>query len=410
MSNSQRIKDKYDGLARHLDEAALRLWAAVEAKALGRGGISLVARAIGLSRNTIYSGLKDLASSSESPAARLAPSSGPRRIRAPGGGRKKLTDKDPTLLADLEALVEPTTRGDPESPLRWTCKSTSQLARELKAMGHTVSQRSVGSLLGQLGYRLQAARKTREGRQHPDRDAQFQHIANTSAQYQAAGAPVISVDTKKKDLIGDFQNDGREWHPQGDPESVRVHDFMDPALGKVAPYGVYDMAANQGWVSVGVDHDTAQFAVESIRRWWIEMGQPRYPDAQHLMITADCGGSHGPRLRLWRVELQTLADELNLTIQVSHFPPGTSKWNKIEHRMFCHITNNWRGRPLISRETVVQLIGHTTTLSGLRIQAQLDDNRYEKGIKVSQDALDALALERDAFHGEWNYRLHPRAA
>jgi hypothetical protein len=252
MSNSQRIKDKYDGLARHLDEAALRLWAAVEAKALGRGGISLVARAIGLSRNTIYSGLKDLASSSESPAARLAPSSGPRRIRAPGGGRKKLTDKDPTLLADLEALVEPTTRGDPESPLRWTCKSTSQLARELKAMGHTVSQRSVGSLLGQLGYRLQAARKTREGRQHPDRDAQFQHIANTSAQYQAAGAPVISVDTKKKDLIGDFQNDGREWHPQGDPESVRVHDFMDPALGKVAPYGVYDMAANQGWVSVGV--------------------------------------------------------------------------------------------------------------------------------------------------------------
>jgi hypothetical protein len=268
-------------------------------------------------------------------------------------------------------------------------------------MGHTVSPRSVSTLLADLGYRLQSVRKTQEGRQHPDRDAQFRHIADETAAHQAAGAPVVAVEPKKKELIGDFKNHGREWQPQGEPERVRVHDFKDPDLGKVAPYGVYDIAANQGWVSVGVDHDTAQFAVESIRRWWYEMGQWRYPGADVLMITADCGGSNGPRLRLWRVELQQLADELNMTIRVCHFPPGTSKWNKIEHRMFCHITQNWRGRPLISREVVVELIGHTTTENGLRIQAQLDESRYETGIKIPQKTLDELAIERDEFHGDW---------
>jgi len=302
MLDRQRIKDKYHGLARHLDEAALRVWAAVEAKAIGRGGVSRVAHAIGISRNTVYAGMRDLESSPEASANRLSGSSGKRRIRAPGGGRKKLTDKDPTLRRDLDALVEPTTRGDPESPLRWTCKSTSALARQLKAMGHTVSPRSVSTLLADLGYRLQSVRKTQEGRQHPDRDAQFRHIADETAAHQAAGVPVVAVDTKKKELVGDFKNHGREWQPQGEPERVRVHDFKDPDLGKVAPYGVYDIAANQGWVSVGVDQDTAQFAVESIRRWWYEMGQWRYPEADVLMITADCGGSNGPRLRLWRVE------------------------------------------------------------------------------------------------------------
>jgi hypothetical protein len=410
MSDTQRIQAKYHGLARYLDEAALRVWAAVEARAIGRGGVSRVAHALGISRNTVYAGMRDLESTPDASAERLSGASGKRRIRAPGGGRKKLTDKDSTLLADLDALVEPTARGDPTSPLRWSCKSTSALARQLKRMGHTVSPRSVSTLLADLGYRLQSVRKAREGRQHPDRDTQFRHIADETAAYQAAGAPVIAVDTKKKELVGDFKNPGREWQPQGEPERVRVHDFKDPDLGKVAPYGVYDIAANQGWVSVGVDHDTAQFAVESIRRWWVEMGQWRYPDADHLMITADCGASNGPRQRLWRVELQQLADELNRTIRVCHFPPGTSKWNKIEHRMFCHITQNWRGRPLTSREVVVELIGHTTTQKGLRIQAQLDINRYETGIKIPQKTLDELAIERDAFHGDWNYRLHPRTA
>jgi hypothetical protein len=279
----------------------------------------------------------------------------------------------------------------------------------LAELGHKVSQRSVCDLLAQLGYSLQSMRKTREGGQHPDRDAQFRHIATTAAHCQAAGDPVISVDTKKKELIGDFRNGGREWHPKGEPEPVRVHDFPDPELGKVTPYGVYDVTANQGWVSVGIDHDTAAFAVESIRRWWREMGQPRYLGARRLLITADCGGSNGYRVRLWRMELQKLADELGVTLQVCHFPPGTSKWNTIEHRMFCHITQNWRGRPLISREVVVNLIGNTTTETGLHIRAQVDDNGYEAGIKVSDAALADLAIERDEFHGEWNYRLRPRS-
>jgi hypothetical protein len=397
MSDVRTIADKYRALAGRLDEATLRLWAAVEARTLGRGGVSTVAKAIGLSRTTIHSGLRELESAP--PAAAGVPSK--RRIRAEGGGRKKLTDKDTTLLRALDALVEP--RGDPQSPLRWTCKSTPRLAKELAERGHQVSQRSVCDLLAQLG--LQATRKTREGGHHPDRDAQFNHIARTAAQYQAAGDPVISVDTKKKELVGDFKNGGREWQPRGAPEEVRVHDFIDPDLGKVAPYGVYDVAANQGWVSVGIDHDTAEFAVESIRRWWKERGHPRYPKARRLLITADCGGSNG--YRLWKRELQRLADQIGLAIPVCHFPPGTSKWNTIEHRMFCHITNNWRGRPLVSREVVVNLIGGTTTGSGLHIRSQLDENTYQAGLKVSDEELAELAIERDEFHGEWNYRLHP---
>src|SRR5271165_3897208 len=411
MGDAGTIEAKYRVLAGRLDEATLRLWAAVEARSLGRGGVSTVAKAIGVSRTTIYAGLEELASALMPVASvRDASIGGPdkRRIRGKGGGRKKPTAKDTTLLRDLDALVEPTARGDRQSPLRWTCKSTPRLAQELAEQGHQVSQRSVCDLLAQLNYSLQSTRKTREGGQHPDRDAQFNHIARTAAQYQAAGDPVISVDTKKKELIGDFKNGGREWRPKGDPEQVRVHDFIDPELGKVAPYGVYDVAANQGWVSVGIDHDTAEFAVESIRRWWKEMGRPHYPRARRLLITADCGGSNGYRVRLWPLQLQKLADELNLVIQVCHLPPGTSKWNKIEHRMFCHITNNWRGRPLVSREVVVNLIGSTTTDSGLRIRSQLDENSYQAGIKVSDAELAALAIERDEFHGEWNYSLRPR--
>lgn len=394
------IEAKYEALSGRLDEATLRMWAATEARSLGRGGISLVAKATGMSRTTIHAGLTELKNPSPGEPAR--------RVRAVGGGRKKLIDKDPSLLSDLDALVEPTTRGSPMSPLRWTCKSTYHLAEELKAQGHSVSQRTVYNLLRLAGYSLQSTRKTREGTQHEDRDAQFAHIAHTVAEYQAAGDPAISVDTKKKELIGDFKNAGKEWQPLGAPEQVRVHDFIDPKLGKVAPYGVYDLTTNTGWVSVGIDHDTAEFAVESIRRWWREMGEITYPDARRLLITADCGGSNGNRVRLWRRELQVLADELRQTIQVCHLPPGTSKWNKIEHRMFCHITTNWRGRPLVSRRIVVELIGSTTTKTGLRIKAALDENTYPSGIKVSDGDMASLAIERDSFHGEWNYRLKPR--
>ena len=295
------------------------------------------------------------------------------------------------------------------SPLRWTCKSTTRLAAELAASGHRVSQRTVCDLLAQLNYSLQSVRKTREGGQHADRDAQFQYIATMVTKFQRQRQPVISVDTKKKELIGDFKNAGREWHPQGQPEQVRVHDFIDDELGKVAPYGVYDVTANVGWVSVGIDHDTAEFAVQSIRHWWLEMGQPMYSQAKRLLITADCGGSNGYRVRLWRLQLQRLADELGLEVQVCHFPPGTSKWNKIEHRMFCHITNNWRGRPLLSRQVVVNLIGSVTTDQGLRVKAALDENTYEPGIKVSDTDLAAINLRRDKFHGEWNYSVRPRA-
>jgi transposase len=406
MDSVAMIASKYKALSVRLDEATLRLWAAVEARHLGRGGVSTVAKAVGISRTTIYAGFAEL----DGTAPITATLAGPKpRVRTKGGGRKKLITKDPTLLKDLDALVDTGSRGDPMSPLRWTCKSTPRLAKELQERGHAVSQRTVCDLLAKLGYSLQSTRKTREGGNHPDRDAQFQHIANQVAQYQTAGDPVISVDTKKKELIGDFKNSGQEWQPKGKPEEVRVYDFIDPELGKVAPYGVYDLTSNQGWVSVGIDHDTAEFAVESIRRWWREMGKPLYPKSQRVLITADGGGSNGYRVRLWRVQLQKLADELGLTIQVCHFPPGTSKWNKIEHRMFCHITQNWRGRPLLSREVVVNLISNTNTAAGLRIHAELDENTYEAGIKVSDQELAKLAIEREEFHGEWNYKIKPRS-
>jgi transposase len=413
MDPAQMVSAKYRALADRLDEATLRLWAAAEARSLGRGGVSLVAKAVGLSRTTIYAGLAELEAGRKAAAKRrrkAAPRAARRRIRALGGGRKRLVDLDPTLLADLDALVEPSSRGDPMSPLRWTCKSTTRLAEELTRQGHRVSQRTVCELLAQLHYSLQSLRKTREGAQHPDRDAQFHYIAEQVAQYQRQRQPVISVDTKKKELIGDFKNAGREWQPTGQPEPVRVHDFLDPELGKVAPYGVYDLTANQGWVSVGIARDTAEFAVQSIRRWWLEMGRPLYQKARRLLITADCGGSNGYRVRLWPVQLQQFADEFGLAVQVCHFPPGTSKWNKIEHRMFCHITNNWRGRPLLTRQVVVNLIGSVTTAQGLRVQAALDENRYDAGIKVSDAELAAVAIERDEFHGEWNYRIRPRRA
>lgn len=404
MDQRQIIETKYRALAGHLNEATLRLWLATEASALGRGGVSAVAQATGASRTTVYAGLREL----KSPPPPTDSKGGEHRIRAIGGGRKKLTEKDSSLLADLDALVSPGTRGDPMSPLRWTCKSTPRLTRELVEQGHGVSQRTLCDLLAQLGYSLQSTRKTREGSKNPDRDAQFQHIADMVAEYQSTQDPVISVDTKKKELVGDFKNGGREWQPEGQPEQVRVYDFIDKELGKVAPYGVFDVTANQGWVSVGIDHDTAEFAVESIRRWWREMGSPLYPSAERLLITADCGGSNGYRVRLWRIQLQKLADELGMTIAVCHFPPGTSKWNKIEHRMFCHITQNWRGRPLLSREVVVNLIGNTTTTEGLRIQARLDENTYAAGVKVTDRELAELAIERDSFHGEWNYKISPR--
>jgi hypothetical protein len=368
-----------------------------------------------LSRTTVYAGLAEIDAAdgiqgqrSKTAAQPVLAAAEHKRVRAPGGGRKRLVDIDASLLADLDALVEPTSRGDPMSPLRWTCKSTTKLTSELAASGHQVSQRTVCDLLAQLNYSLQSVRKTREGGQHPDRDGQFQYIATMVTKFQRQHQPVISVDTKKKELIGDFKNAGREWQPQGQPEQVRVHDFIDDELGKVAPYGVYDVTANVGWVSVGIDHDTAEFAVQSIRHWWFEMGRPMYKQPERLLITADCGGSNGYRVRLWRLQLQRLADELGMEVQVCHFPPGTSKWNKIEHRMFCHITNNWRGRPLLSRQVVVNLIGSVTTERGLRVKAALDESTYEPGIKVSDADLAAINLTRDEFHGEWNYRVSPR--
>jgi len=405
------IEAKFKALLPRLDEATLRVWAAAEARSLGRGGVSVVAKAVGLSRTTVYAGLAEIEASGTRKGRRKAVSqmaasnAANKRVRAPGGGRKRLVDIDASLLADLDALVEPTSRGDPMSPLRWTCKSTTRLAAELARKGHRVSQRTVCDLLAQLNYSLQSVRKTREGAQHPDRDAQFQYIAAMVTKFQSQRQPVISVDTKKKELIGDFKNAGREWHPQGQPEKVRVHDFIDEELGKVAPYGVYDLTANVGWVSVGIDHDTAEFAVQSIRRWWLEMGRPMYKQAKRLLITADCGGSNGYRVRLWWLQLQRLADEHGLHIQVCHFPPGTSKWNKIEHRMFCHITNNWRGRPLLTRQVVVNLIGSVTTEEGLRVKAALDEKSYDPGIKVTDVDLAAVNLVRDEFHGEWNYQI-----
>jgi Rhodopirellula transposase DDE domain len=399
----EAVRTKFQLLQPLMTERLRRQWAACEAQTLGRGGVRLVAQATGLSRTTVWAGRKELQRRARRPQDDLTPE----RVRAPGGGRHLVEDDDPTLQTALLALVEASTRGDPQSPLCWTSKSTRKLAEELAAQGHAVSHQTVAVLLSDWGYSLQANRKTKEGSDHPDRDAQFEYIAEQVRTFQAAGQPVISVDAKKKELIGDFRNPGREWHRRGHPEEVRTKDFRDKQLGKVIPEGVYDLSRNEGWVSVGVDHDTAEFAVASIRRWWQEMGSSVYPRARRLLITADAGGSNGYRTRLWKVELQGLADALGLRITVCHFPPGTSKWNKIEHRMFCYITKNWRGKPLRSRGIVVNLIGNTTTKAGLQIQAELDTNAYRTGIKVSAEELAAVRLEKAPFHGEWNYTITP---
>lgn len=407
MQNSiiQAIQAKYAALAPLLDERTRRLWAAVEAQAIGRGGITRVAEATGLSQTTIRVGLQELASQSPSGTHNVTSE----RLRRPGGGRRSLVAQDPELLKALEALVDPVTRGDPMGPLRWTCKSAARLAMELQTQGHAVSERSINRLLHALGYSLQSNRKTLEGSHHPDRDAPFQHINQRVKVFQRQRQPVVSVDTKKKELIGQCRHGGREWAPKGQPELVEVHDFPEKELGKVMPYGVYDMATNAGWVSAGVDHDTAEFAVETIRRWWYHMGRTVYPRAQRLLITADGGGANGSRNRLWKMELHKLADDIRLRISVCHFPPGTSKWNTIEHRMFCHITENWRGRPLVSREVVVNLLGHTTTRTGLEIHSELNENSYPTGREVTDQQMESLAIKCDKFHGEWNYTLVPRS-
>jgi transposase len=402
MKDHLPIAEKFKALGPILNEQGRRLWAAAEALVLGRGGVSLVAQATGLSRPTIYAGIQELRG-----VQAAVPSNGQGRIRRPGGGRKRRVEHDQTLLEDLEALVEPTTRGDPQSPLRWTCKSVRRLAEELRAQGHQVSPQVVGNLLHEADYSLQGTRKTREGGKHPDRNAQFEHIAARVRDSQTRHQPVISVDAKKKELVGDFKNAGREWHPKGQPPQVRVYDFIDPKLGKAIPYGVYDVRANLGWVSVGVDHDTPAFAVATIRAWWLQMGSTMYPKARARLITADSGGSNSTRARLWKLELQRFSDESGLRVCVSHLPPGTSKWNKIEHRMFCHITANWRGKPLESLEVVVSLIGDTNTSAGLRIQAALDAGQYPKGIKVSDAEMKKLQIDRAHFHGEWNYTILP---
>jgi transposase len=398
------IEQRYRLLSSRLDERQRRLFVAAEAMVIGRGGISAVSRATGVSRVTITVGLGELEAEAVAESVPLPQG----RVRRLGGGRKKLAQTDPTLLSDLELLIDPVTRGDPESPLRWTCKSLRKLADELRRQGHQVSHVAVGELLKAQGYSLQANAKTLEGGDHPDRDAQFIQINACVGAALEAGEPVISVDTKKKELVGVCKNAGREWEKAGEPVEVKVHDFIDPELGRANPYGVYDVGADQGWVSVGTDHDTAAFAVESIRRWWLAMGQAMYPRASELTITADGVGSNGSRVRLWKQELQTLADELGFPVRVCHFPPGTSKWNKIEHRLFSFISMNWRGRPLISHEVIVNLIGSTTTRSGLAVRAQLDKSIYPKGVKVPDEAFAAINIQRDAFHGEWNYRICPR--
>ncbi len=393
------VRQRFTALEQVLDERSRRLLVAAESRALGPGGISAVSRVTGVSRQVIRQGLRELEQSRTAPAG---------RIRRPGGGRKKARQKDPTLVADLEKLVEPSTRGDPESCLRWTCKSVRKLAEELEQMGHAVSYPVVAELLHEMEYSLQSNRKTKEGDSHPDRDAQFAHINTRVQRYLGLRQPVISVDTKKKELVGDFKNSGQEWRPKGQPEKVRVHDFIIPELGRAAPYGVYDLAQNTGWVSVGMDHDTASFAVETIRRWWHAMGKDKYPQAKRLLITADGGGSNGSRLRLWKLELQMLADETGLAIAVSHFPPGTSKWNKIEHRLFSFISKNWRGKPLTSLKVIVSLIAGTTTRKGLKVHAEIDDRLYPAGIKVPDAEMERINLRRDDFHGDWNYEILPR--
>jgi Rhodopirellula transposase DDE domain len=392
------IRERFAVLSPHLDERERRLLAGVEARALGYGGIAAVSLATGIAASTIGRGLKDLASE-----VALAPG----RVRRSGGGRKLLVVTDPELLADLMALVEPGERGDPMSPLRWTCKSLRQLAAELTARGHPISRTNVGELLKRQKFSLQANSKTREGGDHPDRDAQFIHINQSVTAALAAQQPVISVDTKKKELVGDFKNAGREWRPQSEPEEVQVYDFLSKASGRAVPYGIYDIASNDGWVSVGMNHDTSAFAVQTIRRWWHEVGCKRYPDARCLTITCDGGGSNGSRVRLWKRELQGLANELGIDVTVHHLPPGTSKWNKIEHRLFSFISMNWRAKPLVSYRVIVDLISATTTDTGLKVSCELDTNLYPKGIVVSDGEMASFNIHRSEFHGEWNYTIRP---
>ena len=401
MDIESAVKERFQSLEWALDERLRRLFAASEAKAIGHGGIALVWKATGVAQGSIKQGLKELAEKPHD--IEIAP----RRIRRVGAGRKTTVTDDASLLAALEALVEPVTRGDPESPLRWTCKSLRQLEAELVQQGYSVSHTSIGALLKKFGYSLQGNRKTLEGADHPDRNAQFEYINARVEDALRRGQPVISVDTKKKELVGQFKNGGKEWRPEGEPEKVNVYDFVDKELGRANPYGVYDLAHNTGWVSVGTDHDTASFAVATIRRWWLAMGAPLYPDVKELLITADGGGSNGSRVRLWKLELQQLSDELGIPIRVSHFPPGTSKWNKIEHRLFSYISMNWRGQPLISHEVIVNLITATTTRKGLKVRAELDPKLYPKGIKVTDEELAAICIVRDEFHGEWNYTIVP---
>jgi transposase len=392
------LRSKYKALAPALTERSRRLWAATEARALGHGGIGLVERATGISRSTIQRGLREI---------EAGETLDPDRTRRPGAGRKLTIEKDPGLLADLDALVEPSAAGDPDSPLRWTTKSVRTLANALQAMGHDVSHTLVAELLHGLGYSLQANQKKREGAHHPDRDAQFSYINEQARTFLKRRQPAVSVDTKKKELVGDFKNAGRTWRPKGEPEAVRVHDFIIPEQGKAIPYGVYDLHRNEGWVSVGVDHDTASFAVNAIRRWWKIMGSPAYPGATKLLITADSGGSNGSRLRLWKWELQQFANRSGLTITVCHFPPGTSKWNRIEHRLFSHIAMNWRGQPLVSLAAIVSLIAATRSTSGLRVRSELDRRRYPGGVKVSDEKMAQLRLRPHTFHGDWNYTIKP---
>ena len=398
----KQIESKYRSLSSVLDERARRHWAATEARSYGWGGVSAVSDATGISPNTLRKGLEELAVREGEPDAQITS-----RLRKVGGGRKRLTQTDPQLSEELDHLVAPLTRGDPQSCLRWTCKSTRHLAHELSRQGHRISARAVAHLLKVAGYSLQGNRKTLEGKAHPDRNAQFEYINAMVKRFQQRGQPVISVDTKKKELVGPYKNPGREWQRKGEPERVDIHDFPDPDLGKVIPYGVFDLSRNEGWVSVGIDHDTAEFAVQAIGRWWHKMGAKRYPYARTLLITADGGGSNGSRCRLWKVALQTLARRLGRPIQVCHFPPGTSKWNKIEHRMFSHITQNWRGRPLVSHEVIVNLIANTTTRAGLTIRAELDRGTYPTGIKITDAELAALNVKHDRFHGDWNYLILP---
>ena len=406
MQADSPIAQRWDLMRERLDERQRRAFAGAEARVLGRGGVAQVAAATGLARNTIVAGMQELDGSSNEFISAV-PLAGVGSTRRSGGGRKAATHKDLSLVPDLLALVDPTSRGDPESPLRWTCKSLRVLADELNARGHVISHVVVGRLLKAQGYSLQANAKVIEGNQSPDRNAQFEHINATVTKALVGGQPVISVDTKKKELVGLFKNGGREWQPEGEPESVQVHDFVNPELGRANPYGVYDIGADEGWVSVGTDHDTSAFAVQTIRRWWFTMGRPRYPKATELTITADGGGSNGYRVRLWKLELNRLARETGLRIRVCHFPPGTSKWNKIEHRLFSFITMNWRGRPLISHEVIVNLIANTKTRSGLKVRSEIDTNSYPKGLVISDAEFAVIKIDLDKFHGEWNYSIRP---